>query len=820
MLFNPADIKTSWTVVESPYSNGREARCLFTLTNNGTTPLPAKGWKIYFNSLSVRNLDAANAAITVERINGDIFNLYAGKTFKTLNKGDSASTQIIISKLNNQTDFPKGFYIVFDSAPAKGIPLAIQTSSTVDYVPVNKQIAEKAYQQNKLLTNIPSADLPPVFPTPLSYKKTAGSFGLSRSVKIVKNAAFSAEAEYLAGELHKILGFSPAMSLTENTNMIVLHKKAILAPGAYELLITPAKITISAADNAGIFYGIQSLKTLLPPNSWAAVQNFIVVPCVSITDAPRFGYRAFMMDVARNFQKKAEVLKVIDLISLYKFNVFHFHLTDDEGWRLQIPGLPELTQVGGTRGHSVDERDHILPSYGSGPDTINAAGSGYFTRKDYIEILKYANARHIKVIPEIESPGHARAAIKAMDSRYYRLLNAGDKAGAEQYLLRDVNDKSKYRSVQGFSDNVINAALPSAYTFLTKVTDEIIAMYKEAGAPLETIHFGGDEVPAGVWEQSPAVTKLLKQDTSVKSVDDLWYYYYGKINTMLKSRKLYLTGWEEIGLRKAMVGTRKRMVLDTRPAGENYHADVWNNLAGNEDLAYKLANAGYKVILTNVTNFYLDLAYNNSNEERGQYWGGFVDLNKPFDFIPYNYYKNQKEDETGKPLPPGHFAGKEVLTDSGRVNIIGIQSPLWSEVITSAEKFEYLLLPKLLGVAERAWAADPQWATEPDSAKSVTLYNTAWNTFVNKVSKTELPRLDHYAGGFSYRIPTAGIQAVNNMVDANVQLPGFTLRYTTDGTEPTAKSKIFNGAIPDAGTLSFRVFNANGRGGRTVKFVK
>ncbi|WP_449439840.1 family 20 glycosylhydrolase [Pedobacter steynii] len=213
-----------------------------------------------------------------------------------------------------------------------------------------------------------------------------------------------------------------------------------------------------------------------------------------------------------------------------------------------------------------------------------------------------------------------------------------------------MNDKSIYESVQGWNDNVINVALPSAYNFLEKVVDEIRLMYTEAKAPLATIHFGGDEVPAGVWERSPAVANLLKADASVSGVDEMWYYYFNKINNMLKAKQLYLSGWEEIGLRKALVNGEKKMVLDERFAKENFHADVWNNLSGNEDLAYKLANAGYKVVLTCVTNLYLDLAINKSFNETGQYWGGYVDVDKPYYFVPYELFKNLKEDEGGNPI--------------------------------------------------------------------------------------------------------------------------------------------------------------------------
>src|SRR5690606_16758613 len=156
---------------------------------------------------------------------------------------------------------------------------------------------------------------------------------------------------------------------------------------------------------------------------------------------------------------------------------------------------PELTDVGGKRGHVREGSGNLWPSYGSGASIKNTTGSGHYSRSEFIEIIRYAHARHIQVIPEIETPGHARAAIKAMEVRHARLMEAGDSATAEAYLLRDLSDKSVYRSIQNWSDNVMDVSLPSTYSFLEKVTDEIIQMYKEAGAPLTTIHFGGDEVP-------------------------------------------------------------------------------------------------------------------------------------------------------------------------------------------------------------------------------------------------------------------------------------------------------------------------------------
>lgn len=791
---------------------------VLTITNNGKQRLPATGWTIYFNSRPVHVTGADTLKAKIKHINGDLFRLAPLKGFIELKAGSSAKINVVSTTVKNITDLSSGFYLVWDNAPSKGYNISLTNISPAEQVEKTEiEIAAHAFVQNKLVKDIPSNQLPKIFPTPVSYKEGQGIYKLLPEVTIVADNAFAKEAALFAGELEAILGKKPSLGKAGFKNSIVLEKGSAMGPESYKLSVTPERILITATDPSGAFYGIQSLKTLFPPIAWGSVQKEIAVPAVEIEDAPRFGFRGFMMDVGRNFQSKKQVLKVLDVMALYKMNVLHFHLNEDEGWRLEIPDLPELTSVGAQRGHTVNDENNILPAYGSGADTGVNSGSGFYTRSDFIEILRYATARHIRVIPEIETPGHARAAIKSMDARYARLMKMGKKQEASQYLLRDPQDKSQYESVQGFKDNVINVALPSVYTFLEKVVDEMCAMYKDANAPLATIHFGGDEVPAGVWEKSPAVANLLKKDTSIQGVDEMWYYYFKKVNAMLKSKKLYLSGWEEIGLRKALVNGEKKMVLDHRFSKENFHADVWNNLKGNEDLAYKLANAGYKVVLTCVTNLYLDLAANKSFNETGQYWGGYVGIDKPYYFVPFELFKNQKEDERGNPIDKKTLEGKTSLTEFGKSNIVGIQSPLWSEIIKTPERFEYMLLPKLFGVAERAWAKDPEWATAADLTKSSLTYNQVWSEFLNIVGKRELPRLDHYAGGYNYRVPTPGIAIENGKVIANVQFPGFVIRYTTDGTEPTASSTLYTAPLDAKGIIHLKVFTITGKSGRAVK---
>jgi len=825
--FDPSSLHISWELKDNYYRESPRFLSTFTLVNKGEHPLPSDGWSIYLNNLEGED---RSANFYLELVNGDLNRLYPTDFFGGLEPGDSLEVNIISrGSTLNISGAPAGLYWVWDSNPEEGLPIGSYTVKPVedpevlnrghyDQIPV--ATPENVYEWNNGIEEMDAGKLPKVFPTPVKYNSLNGTFALNADVTIEYLPAFRSEAEYLSGEMVRILGDSLAMAATSqgSSGRRIILRKGETEPEGYSLSINPRTVTISASDSAGIFYGIQSLKTALPPEAWSGERPSVAVPTMEVSDHPRFGYRAFMQDVARNFRTKEQILKTLDLMSLYKLNVFHFHFNDDEGWRIEIPGLPELTEVGGRRAHTLTNEQRLQPSFGSGPGS-NYPGSGYYSTEDFVEILEYATERHIKVIPEIETPGHARAAIKAMDARYRRLMEQGQVEEAPRYLLQDLRDRSEYRSVQGWDDNVIDVSLPSTYRFLEKVIDELQAMYKEAGAPLERIHMGGDEVPTGVWERSPSVLTLIEENPRVESTGDLWSYFYRRVNSMLKERGLSLYGWEEIGMKEALWGGESHHVADTAFAKENVQVDVWNNVMGSgaEDLAYRLANAGYKVVLSGVSNFYFDLAYQKTFPEPGLYWGGFNSLDKPFSFIPYNYYKNAKKDLLGRPLAADHFNDMERLTEEGRENIVGIQSLLWAEKLITAERQEYMLTPKLLAMAERAWAPQPQWA-EGDWDENEEQYRGAWSEFLNKIAKRELPRLDHYGGGFNYRIPTPGVMIQDSTVHANVQIPGFEIRYTTDGSEPTLESSEYDEpfVLPADAKLKMRVFNHAGRGGRSV----
>ena len=471
-LFDENKLQINWELKTNNYNKEEKVLTSLKFTNNGKTNFPALGWTIYF-SYSRNTTPTPNSKdFVITHINGDISQLKPTQSFKGLKPNQSVDFSFISNgKVLNLTYAPAGFYIVWDTNPDKGYSIKNYILKPIVDDTVNFITSENTFNNNKIIEDIALENLPKIFPSPKFFKEIPGEFVLDKNVNIQSDIEFLGEANYFSNELAKVLEENIAVNSAENSDKQIILKKADLKNEEYILDIQSDKIEISASSGSGIFYGIQSLKSLLPAESWKNKSTAIAIANCAVKDEPRFGYRGFMFDVARNFQTKETIFKILDAMSFYKMNSFHFHFSDDEGWRIEIPDLPELTDIGGKRGFTLDSKDFLPASYASGPNTGVYPGSGYYSRQDFIEILKYATERHIQVIPEIESPGHSRAAIKAMDSRYRKFMKQGNQQEAERYLLRDLNDKSVYTSAQLWTDNVMCVALPSTYNFMEKVID-------------------------------------------------------------------------------------------------------------------------------------------------------------------------------------------------------------------------------------------------------------------------------------------------------------------------------------------------------------
>ncbi len=398
---------------------------------------------------------------------------------------------------------------------------------------------------------------------------------------------------------------------------------------AYRLRIEPDVITIGASREAGFFYGVVSLVQLAVISG-----SCLQLACVDIEDEPRFGYRGLMLDCARHFHSKETLLRLLDLMALYKLNGFHWHLTDDEGWRVEILAFPELTERGAWRG----EGEVLEPQFGSGPGRYG----GYYTQQDVREIVAYATARQIQVIPEIDIPGHSRAAIKCCPE-----------------LLVEGADESTYCGAQMYDDNVLNPALPGTYRFLHQVLDEICGLF-----PGPWIHVGADEVPAGVWEGSPACQQFMAEH-GYDSPHQLQGHLLHDLQAYLADRSRCLMGWEE--------------VVHGDKLDRSAIVNAWSGI----DVGTELANVGYGVVACPAPFAYLDLAWNADPSEPGYYWAGTSDLASCYAYEPHT----------------------EGLTEEGAARLLGVQAVLWSELLDSREQLDYMLFPRLLAMAETAWTS-------------------------------------------------------------------------------------------------------------------
>lgn len=503
--------------------------------------------------------------------------------------------------------------------------------------------------------------------------------------------------------------------------------------GWYKIVLD-GNCKVFAADKDGAMYAKVTLDNLKRNAGGNEVPNMV------IEDWPDLGYRGFMLDISRNFTSKENILKFIDLLAHYKVNVFHLHFGDDEGWRVEIENFPELTTYSAyhefpyqNEAGEYTEANYLMPSYNGSidPQDMSSTANGHLSKEDYIEILKYAWERRISVIPEFDTPGHSRAAVKAME-KY------AERTGDNSYLLSDPEDISEYCSIQFYRDNALNVAMPSTYKFIETVFDALISYHAEAEVPLPAIHIGGDEVAHGAWTGSPACQKLMAEK-GWTDIEMLKSYYIENVLDIAESRGVKLSGWQEI-------------VMDLEPKVYErlkknlYTVNFWYAGQGQEDYPYIYANDGVPVVVSNVANTYMDFAYTPDKTERGHDWGGFVDERRSFSLLPYDLFRSVRWDDRG------NICDIENLSDGKtqiqiRENIIGVQAQLWTETIRNFDYVTYYVFPKACGVFERAWNASPSW--ESTRVSDDPSFMEALDKYYSTVVSHEMPYYE--TQGIEYR---------------------------------------------------------------------
>jgi hexosaminidase len=813
-----------------------------TLKNTGLA-WNATGWAIYFSNIR-KILASSNPEFTITHINGDLHKIEPTARFRGFCAGETKEIPLkALFWSIAESDVMPRWYVAAPDLTA----VVIAHTDTEDLArfvapfterkqthrhPIDQTVIETAatrFTENASIADWEaSAVASEVVPTPQTLTKGTGSLDLSTGVTITTNMPSDVHLEGLAsvkarlttlGVTVKDTGGVP-VRLSVNPADAAFAGKATAE--AYRLAVDATGVTIVGRDSRGAFYGLETLAGLLP----ADFSTSKTIPQLKVDyDAPRYPYRGVQLDLARNFHNAAEVKKIIEQLAAYKLNVLHLHLSEDEGWRLEIPGLPELTGIGAKRCHDVTEKTCLLPQLGSGPDATTAV-SGHLTRAEFIDILKFAAARYIEVIPEFDMPGHARAAIKSMQAR-----------SDATYLLSDPLDTSKYESAQFYTDNAVNACMDSTYAFVEKVMDEVKAMYTEAGVPLKTWHMGLDEVAPGTWTESPACKARFAADGGVKSTDDVHAYFVRRVNALAKTRGFAIQGWSD-GLRKCVpvgdAGMCEKQFLE--PAADLDGNPVIGNWWGTlfwwdrSNSAYTMANKGYKVVLTSPDFLYLDHPYEADPKERGYYWATrYTDVRKLFGYMSGNLPANCKltKDRMGgdycgvfdppmsdagpPPVPPVH------LDPSAAANIIGLEGAHWGETSRTAEMLEGLIFPRLLAVAERAWhraAWEPADVNGPEWGKAAAVdaagLKSDWERFANVLGKKELPKLEKL--GIAYRVEIPGGIIEGGVLRANVSLPGLSIEYKNGvGWLPYVA-----GSPPMVTSTEVRAKTNQGRPGRSI----
>lgn len=836
-----ADLEIRWTLI----SNADDARshlARWSITNRGKAPLKPQGWTIYFNMLHMatrKPIVEQPPTVNITHFSGDLLKLQPTKEFPELKPGTTYSFEYRgVEAVNKQSWGPAGVYIVFVNAAGEEEKPEMIGKMTIDPFTQPEQINRGTidqtpiptpaylYEQNTKLSLLPQEKIGKVTPTPVFYRETGPQLTFGAPLVINPGNAPASDAEYLARMLKPVLGKAPEINpAARGSQVILLQIGEISVQGekkesgseAYVLDANQNQgVTITGADADGVFYGIQTLLQLFPPTSFAGGLDSVTIPAVHIEDAPRFDYRGQHIDVSHNFHSKESILKLLDRMAFYKLNKFHFQVSDDEGWRIEIPELPELTAISGGRAHTSNHDGALHPTYGAGPFRDPPThGSGFYTRADYIEIIKHAHSLHIDVIPEINLPAHARGAIIAMKAREKQLMAEGKPEEAVKYRLHDPSDTSIYTSAQGFLDNAVIVTEEPIYLFAELILKNFEEMFKEAGVPLKVWHFGADEVPTGVWTKSPLAQKFLSEHPEINGTSGLKNYFVRRIIELINRHNLQAACWQEAALNHVSVNGQIKDEPVPEFAGGMLIPYVWNNLYGNEDLSNRFANMGYPTVLCNVTNLYFDLAYNKDPLEPGLTWGGFCDARNPFELVPEDVFKSTKVDNLGHEYNrPEMYRQREKLTATGLKNVIGIQGQIWCETIKGPKMLEYYVYPKQISMAERAWSPRPDWAKLDDLDALDASVQEAWNEFANRLAQRELPRLDSLFGGIGYRLPPPGAVVENGTLKANAEYPGLTIRYTTDGSDPTAKSPEYKGPVAVKGEVKISTFDTTGRGSR------
>ena len=792
----------------------RDSRFDVNYTINNTSSIDLNSpWSLHWNQQS-SIIDEQSVPENV------IYDYVAGQSYNILTFGKDyilakdSSFSIDLSQrgiVRRQSDLPVGGFIVsnddildveFDYVwkNAKGIEKLNAPTSVDRY---------NEYISNSLLDK---SDLEYIIPTPSNFIINDGEVEMLNNYSIVIDDEFNLSEQLINSVFGGIVSIN-FDDTNEVISRITIDLDESINAESYQLSVSDEGIFISSADSAGALYALQSLKQLF----LISILEDTPLKFIEVNDSPKFSYRGMLLDISRNFYGPEKIKQIIDYLSFFKINYLDFRLTDDEGWRLEIPGLEELVEVGSKRAYTKDEFENLIPMYGSGPDT-NSTGSGYLSRSDYVDILKYASERNISVIPQISVPSHMRSAIVSMNARYQKYMEMGNQEEAEKYLLIDPDDKSEYYSAQGFTDNIMNVCRESSFTFYEKVIDEIFLMYKDAGVEMTKFGVAADELPYGAWQKSPMCDNFMNENSISGDYNALYELMQRRIYNKISSYGATMTGWDDILLKLTEKNQSETQIKEFFK-DDDILLFVWKNDwgQGRQDMIYKYANLGYKSIMSNSSAFYFDMVDDKDLDNIGLSWSGYANYKDMWTVDVYDVFNDLYGVEKNN-ISQDYIDNSVKLDQNKRDNIIGVQSQIWSETIRNEGILDYMFMPNIIVFSQKAWSHDNSWMDISNNDIKREKIDNEWNKFANNVGQRVLPMVDNIFGGLSYDLPKPGGKVINDTLYANTVFPGLNIKYTLDGSIPKESSENFKSPIKinDDDIVNLRLFNNKGRGGNSI----
>ncbi|MHA8079677.1 beta-N-acetylhexosaminidase [Aquirufa regiilacus] len=515
-----------------------------------------------------------------------------------------------------------------------------------------------------LLSSSLLAQKPALIPAPTKAIYPQGAYALNKSIIIAgpKNEALATSYAYLTDKLTRIAGRKVQWLYDQGSVASLAAIRFKLNPTAdaslgnegYQLVSDVKGVQITANKPVGLFYGIQTLLQLLPKELESAQPVTGVawkVPYANISDSPRFAWRGMMLDVSRHFFTKEEVKRFIDEMVAYKYNVLHWHLTDDEGWRVEIKSFPNLTVKGA---YNVKKEGHFTDFSKPLPNEPRTYG-GFYTQEDIKEIVKYGQDRFVNIMPEIDVPGHSMAAIAS-----YPELSCTPDAVNYQVISGEPFIDWSHGHPEALQDNTLCPANEKVYTFLDKVMGEVSSLF-----PFEYIHMGGDECPKNYWDKNPQILAMRKE-LGLKNSQEVQAHFVRRLEKIITSKGKRMMGWDEI--------------LEGGGLPKSTAVMSWRGMDGG----IQAAKAGHEVIMTPNNHVYIDLMQGDKAIEPPVY--KTVRLRDSYAF---------------EPVPAGVDAK---LVKGGQAN-------LWSEQLFNYRHLQYMTYPRSFAIAEALWSepANRNW---------------------------------------------------------------------------------------------------------------